>query len=129
MGRRAGPDAPRHQRDHRVGHLGTRGARRPTRGRARQLDAAVELHYLDVPTDELWRREQARNMEDPPMERVALDKACRELSAPPTMTRCRCSTCRRISHAAPETTKRTQHLGAFMGLLGWADRKSPRLNS
>src|SRR3546814_8368244 len=80
MGRRAGPDAPRHQRDHRVGHLGTRGARRPTRGRARQLDAAVELHYLDVPTDELWRREQARNMEDPPMERIALDKACRELS-------------------------------------------------
>src|SRR3546814_15658042 len=104
MGRRAGPDAPRHQRDHRVGHLGTRGARRPTRGRARQLDAAVELHYLDVPTDELWRREQARNMEDPPMERVALDKACRELSAP---RRCRGVVVRHAagSHTRPLKTR------------------------
>ena len=28
------------------------------------LGVGVELHYLDVPTDELWRRLQARNLED-----------------------------------------------------------------
>lgn len=39
---------------------------------ARQLGAAVELHYLDVPVDELWRRVQERNREEPPIERPAL---------------------------------------------------------
>ena len=31
---------------------------------ARDLGVGVELHYLDVPTDELWRRLEARNRED-----------------------------------------------------------------
>ena len=31
---------------------------------ARALGAAVELHYLDVPLDELWRRVHARNNDD-----------------------------------------------------------------
>jgi predicted kinase len=32
---------------------------------ARGLEVGVELHYLDVPTGELWRRIQARNFEAP----------------------------------------------------------------
>ena len=32
---------------------------------ARGLGVGVELHYLDVPTGELWRRIQARNLETP----------------------------------------------------------------
>jgi predicted kinase len=32
---------------------------------ARGLGVGVELHYLDVPTEELWRRIQARNVETP----------------------------------------------------------------
>jgi predicted kinase len=44
---------------------------------ARALDVGVELHYLDVPTDALWRRIEARNSEPPwdsyPIRRVHLD--------------------------------------------------------
>jgi predicted kinase len=43
------------------------------RVRARELGAAVELRYLDVPPDELWARIQARGMEDPPINRSDLD--------------------------------------------------------
>jgi predicted kinase len=47
------------------------------RSAARGLGVGVELHYLDVPTDELWRRIQARNSEPPwnshPIRRVDLD--------------------------------------------------------
>ena len=32
---------------------------------ARGLGVGVELHYLDTPTDELWRRIEARNSEPP----------------------------------------------------------------
>ena len=35
------------------------------RSAARGLGVGVELHYLNVPTDELWRRIQARNSEPP----------------------------------------------------------------
>lgn len=35
------------------------------RSAARGLGVGVELHYLDVPADELWRRVQARNLEPP----------------------------------------------------------------
>lgn len=35
------------------------------RSAARGLGVGVELHYLDVPPDELWRRIQARNAEPP----------------------------------------------------------------
>lgn len=49
---------------------------------ARQLGAAVELHYLEVPVDELWRRVQERNREDPPMERAALEEWAGQFQAP-----------------------------------------------
>lgn len=37
------------------------------RVRARELGAAVELHYLSAPLEELFRRLQVRQMEDPPI--------------------------------------------------------------
>lgn len=39
---------------------------------ARQLGAAVELHYLQVPEDELFRRIQSRGMEAPPISKEDL---------------------------------------------------------
>ena len=35
------------------------------RAAARELGVGVELHYLDVPEHELWRRVEARNAEPP----------------------------------------------------------------
>jgi predicted kinase len=35
------------------------------RSAARSLGVAVELHFVDVPPDELWRRIEARNSEPP----------------------------------------------------------------
>lgn len=49
---------------------------------ARVLGAAVELHYLDVPVDELWRRVQARSLEDPPIERADLDRWAAQIEVP-----------------------------------------------
>ena len=47
------------------------------RNAARGLGVGVELHYLDVPTEELWRRIEARNSEPPwnsyPIRRADLD--------------------------------------------------------
>ena len=47
------------------------------RSTARSLGVGVELHYLDVPTDELWLRIKARNSEPPwdshPIRRSDLD--------------------------------------------------------
>jgi predicted kinase len=47
------------------------------RSAARGLGVGVELHCLDVPTDELWRRIQARNSQPPwdshPIRRADLD--------------------------------------------------------
>ena len=47
------------------------------RSAARGLGAGVELHYLDVPPDELWRRIDARNSQPPwdssPIHRADLD--------------------------------------------------------
>jgi predicted kinase len=45
--------------------LWTRIERDEMRSVARGLGVGVELHYLDVPTDELWRRIEARNFEAP----------------------------------------------------------------
>lgn len=36
-------------------------------GEARRIGAATELHVLDVPVNELHRRLQERNAEDPPI--------------------------------------------------------------
>ena len=42
-----------------------RGERDEMREAARRLGVGVELHYLEVPLDELWRRIEARNAEPP----------------------------------------------------------------
>jgi predicted kinase len=53
---------------------------------ARDLGVGVELHYLEVPTDELWRRIQARNSQPPwdsyPIRRAELDGWLRLFQAP-----------------------------------------------
>ena len=53
---------------------------------ARSLDVGVELHYLDVPADELWRRIDARNSQPPwdshPIRRTDLDGWIRLFHAP-----------------------------------------------
>ena len=58
------------------------------RSAARGLGVGVELHYLDVPTDELWRRIQARNSEPPwnsyPIGRADFDEWLRIFQAPDT---------------------------------------------
>src|SRR2546430_15327478 len=57
------------------------------RSAARGLGVGVELHYLDVPTDVLWRRIQARNSQPPwdsyPIRRADLDGCLRLFHAPP----------------------------------------------
>ena len=45
--------------------LWARVERDEMRSVARRLGVGVELHYLDVPIDELWRRIEARNSEPP----------------------------------------------------------------
>jgi predicted kinase len=56
------------------------------RSAARGLGVGVELHYLDVPTDELWRRIEARNSQPPwdsyPIRRADLDGWLRLFQAP-----------------------------------------------
>lgn len=58
--------------------LWARAERDEMRSAARDLGVGVELHYLDVPIDELWQRIEARNSEPPwnsyPMHRVDLDR-------------------------------------------------------
>jgi predicted kinase len=53
---------------------------------ARGLGVGVELHYLDVPTDELWRRIEARNSQPPwdryPIRPADLDGWLRVFQAP-----------------------------------------------
>jgi predicted kinase len=53
---------------------------------ARGLGVGVELHYLDAPTDELWRRIEARNSEPPwdshPIRRADLDGWAASFQAP-----------------------------------------------
>ena len=46
-----------------------RSERDALRERAPNLGVAVELHFLDAPVEELFRRAQQRAMEDPPMTR------------------------------------------------------------
>jgi predicted kinase len=56
------------------------------RGVARGLGVGVELHCLDVPTDELWRRIEARNSEPPwdsyPIRRADFDGWLRVFQPP-----------------------------------------------
>lgn len=57
--------------------LWARAERDEMRSVARGLGVAVELHFLDVPDDELWRRIEARNSQPPwdshPISRDHLD--------------------------------------------------------
>lgn len=57
--------------------LWARVERDAMRSVARDLGVGVELHFLDVPADELWRRIEARNAEPPwdsePISRAHLD--------------------------------------------------------
>ena len=66
--------------------LWARVERDEMRAAARGLGVGVELHYLDVPTDELWRRIEARNSEPPwessPIRRADLDGWIRMFQAP-----------------------------------------------
>jgi predicted kinase len=56
------------------------------RAAARSLGVGVELHYLDAPTDELWRRIDERNSEPPwdsyPISRAHLDEWTANFQAP-----------------------------------------------
>jgi predicted kinase len=56
------------------------------RSAARRLGVGVELHYLDVPGDELWRRIEHRNATPPwdrhPIRRADLDGWLRVFEAP-----------------------------------------------
>lgn len=49
-----------------------RSERDALRLRARELGAAVELHYLSAPVDVLFNRLQRRGLEDPPIKREQL---------------------------------------------------------
>jgi predicted kinase len=66
--------------------LWARAERDEMRAVARSLGAGVELHYVEVPVDELWRRIGARNSEPPwdsePIRRAHLDKWASTFQAP-----------------------------------------------
>ena len=66
--------------------LWARSERDEMRSAARDLGVGVELHYLDVPPEELWRRIQARNAEQPwssyPIGRADFDEWVRLFQAP-----------------------------------------------
>jgi predicted kinase len=66
--------------------LWARSERDALRVAARELGVGVELHYLDVPADELWRRVEARNAAPPwnacPIARSDLDAWLRAFEAP-----------------------------------------------
>jgi predicted kinase len=66
--------------------LWARTERDELRAVARDLGVGVELHYLDVPTDELWQRIAARNASPPwdsyPITRAHLDEWAAWFQAP-----------------------------------------------
>lgn len=49
---------------------------------ARNLGAAVELHYLSAPLDVLWDRIRSRGLEDPPITRESLEAWCDKFQSP-----------------------------------------------
>jgi predicted kinase len=63
-----------------------RNERDEMRDAARALGVGIELHYLDIPTEELWRRIETRNSKPPwdsyPIRRSNLDEWVRLFQAP-----------------------------------------------
>jgi len=59
-----------------------RSERDALRLRARELGAAVELHYLFAPPDVLFERIQRRGLENPPIERDELNRWIEIFQAP-----------------------------------------------
>jgi len=59
-----------------------RSERDTLRMEARALGAAVELHYLEATEDILFERIQRRGMENPPIERSALQQWFKSFQAP-----------------------------------------------
>lgn len=63
-----------------------RSERDQLRREAHSLGARIELHYLDVPFDELWRRVDARNKRetefDAPLTRERLEQSAKSMQAP-----------------------------------------------
>jgi predicted kinase len=68
--------------------LWARSERDEFREAARNLGVGVELHYLDTPTEELWRRIDSRNSEPPwdayPISRAHLDEWAASFQRPST---------------------------------------------
>ncbi len=68
--------------------LWARTERDEMRVAARELGVGVELHFLDVAVDELWRRLEARNAQPPwdsaPISRSDLDGWLEQFEAPDT---------------------------------------------
>ena len=66
--------------------LWARAERDEMRAVARDLGVGVELHYLDAPIEDLWRRIEARNAEPPwvavPIRRADLDEWAAIFQAP-----------------------------------------------
>ena len=59
-----------------------RAERDALRAGARALSAAVELHYLSAPLDELQERILKRGLEDPPIKRADLERWARAIEMP-----------------------------------------------
>ena len=59
-----------------------RSERDALRLEARELGAAVELHYLSAPVDVLFERIQRRSMEEPPLTREDLVRSAETFQAP-----------------------------------------------
>lgn len=66
-----------------------RSERDALRETGHRLGATVELHHLDAPDDELWRRISARDREDPPItrEHVATWRPFFEVPTPDELAR------------------------------------------
>src|SRR5262249_13930186 len=66
--------------------LWARAERDDMRAAARALEVGVELHYVEVPIEELWRRIEARNADPPwasaPILRAHLDEWAQTFEAP-----------------------------------------------
>jgi predicted kinase len=85
------------------------------RSAARGLGVAVELHYLDVPTDELWRRIEARNSKPPwdryPIRRADLDGWLRVFQAPDAAELALFDPPAKLSHCRRSTDRRESPVG------------------